>query len=106
MAYYISDKDKLRKDSTFTPVVVQQPTPSQKTPSTPLKPPNFDEVFNPDGSPKSINAEGDPLAYPLHLVDDPGPADVEGVNSESESELEESLPLLSPEHTIRYEMLF
>jgi len=29
IACYISDKDKLRKDSTLTPVVVQQPTPSE-----------------------------------------------------------------------------
>jgi len=43
--------------------------------------------------------EGDPLAYPLQLVDDPEPADPEGVNSEAESELEQSLPLLPPEQT-------
>jgi len=55
IAYYISDEDKLRKNLTTTPVVVQQPTPSQKTPSAPLRPPNFDEVFNSDGTPKSIN---------------------------------------------------
>jgi len=89
IAYHISGKDKLRKDLISTPVVEQQPTPSQKTPSAPLRPPHFDEVFNPDGTPKSINAEGeegDPLAYPLHLVDD-----VDGANSEAESELGESL---------------
>jgi len=89
IAYHISDKDKLRKDLISTRVVVQQPTPSQKMPSAPLRPPDFDEVFNPDGTPKS--EEGDPFAYPLHLVDDPEPADIDGVNSEAESELEESL---------------
>ena len=82
IAYHISDKVPI-----YTPVVVQQPTPSQKTPSAPLRPPDFDEVFNPDGTPKS--EEGDPL------VDDPEPADPDGVNSE----LEQSLPLLSPEQT-------
>jgi len=83
IAYHISGKDRLRKDLISTPVVVQQPTPSQKTQSAPLKPRDFDEVFNPDGTPKS--EEGDPLAYPLHLVDDPEPADVDVVNSEAES---------------------
>ena len=29
IAYHISDNDKLRKDLIYTPVVVQQPTPSQ-----------------------------------------------------------------------------
>ena len=102
IAYYISSKDKLRKDSTSTPVVEQQPTPSQKTPSAPIRPPNFDEVCNFDGTPKSINAEGeegDLLAYTLHLVDDPEPADVDGVNSELESELEELIPPLPFELT-------
>ena len=97
IAYHISDKDKLRKDLIYTPVVVQQPAPSQKTPSAPLRPPDFDEVFNPDGTPKS--EEGDPFAYPLQLVDDPEPANPDSVNSEAESELEQSLPLLQPEQT-------
>jgi len=97
IAYHISDKDKLRKDLISTRVVVQQPTLSQKTPSAPLRPPDFDEVFNPDGTPKS--EEGDPLAYPLHLVDDPEPVDIDGVNSEAESELEESLLPLPFEYT-------
>ena len=83
IAYLISDEDKLRKALIHTPVVVQQPTPSQKTPSVPLRPPDFDEVFNPDGTPKS--EEGDPFVHPFQLVDDPEPANLDGVNSEAES---------------------
>ena len=37
--------------------------------------------------------------YPFQLVDDPEPANLDGVNSEAESELEQSLPLLPPEQT-------
>jgi len=98
IAYHISDKNKLRKDLIPTPVIVQQPTLSQKTPSAALRPPDFGEVFIPDGTPKS--EEGDPFAYPLQLVDDPERADPDGVNSEAEAELEQSLPLLLPEQTI------
>ena len=43
--------------------------------------------------------EGDSLADPLHPVNDPVPADAESVDTESESELEESLPLLPTQHT-------
>jgi len=88
------DKDKYKKGFSIFSSSSATTNSVTKTPSAPLTPPNFDEVFNPDNPSKSINTKGyaitnvnstpkihylaeevDPIAHPLHPVDDPIAAD-------------------------------